>query len=906
MLPALAREVERRAAAVRETAVLGGLAARLTRLLGPLATTDPFIPAEKALLSRDGGVCPDDGSRLRFDPDTPFAHRCGRCARVLSGPRHHRAWIMRYQIWLSERAVQCALLGALGAPGLSARAAAVLAGYAARYRGYPNEDNVLGPSRLFFSTYLESLWLAQLSVALALLEAADPSALGGDDRRAVRAMVAESAALIAGFDEGWSNRQVWNGAALLAAGAVLGDRDLRDTGLGDLRRLLGAVERDGLWHEGENYHLFALRGFLLAAEVARWEGVDLYGGTALAAMYAAPLATLLPDLTLPARGDAPYGVSVAQPRFAELWEMGRARTRDPRLDAVLAVLYAADLPEDDDHGRAEIAEQEQNRPGARVRRDRLGWKALLWMRPDAPGAGAIHGPPAVRALPTVVVLRPDARSVASVETGPRRGGHGHPDLLHLSLFHGRPLLADFGAGSYVDPSLHWYRSALAHNAPGVTGRGQAPVTARCDAAVRDGDLLWCRVRADGLLGPGTAAVRSVLTGPAWLLDVVTVEAPETTSVDLPVHPLAGIPGGGDAAERGGGVVADAGHESGYFALDDVRIPPLPDPIPLDREGGVTLRLLPRLGEALLSAAAPGPPGWDFAPGAPLRFLVRRAAGPGRWVQLVAWGGLVPALRERDGAVEIIEAGGVTVVRETGDRLAVAVDGRTPRILLAAAGAPDPAPAPRPPPAPGPADCAIPLLPDDADPFAGGSRAAVWVLGEAHYRRSELPHADRGGTRAEVAVVAQGGALWVRARVAKPQVVVRAPDAPDPALDNEAADIHSDGVQVFVGRDGWMGAVVLPDFASGAVRARPVAGTAPFPGPVTGVGRRTDAGYEILVRLPTGRSWRRGDRVRFTATVNEMVPGRERRSGQLAMAGGGWVWLRGDREFPAEAVEAEIA
>jgi hypothetical protein len=41
-------------------------------------------------------------------------------------------------------------------------------------------------------------------------------------------------------------------------------------------------------------------------------------------------------------------------------------------------------------------------------------------------------------------------------------------------------------------------------------------------------------------------------------------------------------------------------------------------------------------------------------------------------------------------------------------------------------------------------------------------------------------------------------------------------------------------------------------------------------------------------------------------VNEMQPGRERRAGQLALAGGGgWVYLRGDRESWVNAVRAEV-
>ena len=37
------------------------------------------------------------------------------------------------------------------------------------YLEYPNRDNVLGPSRLFFSTYLESIWIGNYLAAAMLL-----------------------------------------------------------------------------------------------------------------------------------------------------------------------------------------------------------------------------------------------------------------------------------------------------------------------------------------------------------------------------------------------------------------------------------------------------------------------------------------------------------------------------------------------------------------------------------------------------------------------------------------------------------------------------------------------------------------------------------------------------------------
>ena len=172
MLPRLVEGLVNRRREVQRSATLQALAERLERLLAPLLDDEVFFPRHKALLSRDGGVCEIDGSRLLFDALNPDRHACPRCGQEYSGRRHHRAWVWRYHIWLSERAVHLALLGMLNDnPRLSERSLAILDGYAARYRQYPNADNVLGPTRLFFSTYLESIWLAQLVVA-ALLDLA--------------------------------------------------------------------------------------------------------------------------------------------------------------------------------------------------------------------------------------------------------------------------------------------------------------------------------------------------------------------------------------------------------------------------------------------------------------------------------------------------------------------------------------------------------------------------------------------------------------------------------------------------------------------------------------------------------------------------------------------------------------
>ena len=89
--------------------------AALERRAAPLRRAAPPIPAVKALLSRDGGVCPDHGAPLQFDPWSPDRHRCPRCGREWSGDRHHRHWARAQHLWIAERAAGLALAGR--APG---------------------------------------------------------------------------------------------------------------------------------------------------------------------------------------------------------------------------------------------------------------------------------------------------------------------------------------------------------------------------------------------------------------------------------------------------------------------------------------------------------------------------------------------------------------------------------------------------------------------------------------------------------------------------------------------------------------------------------------------------------------------------------------------------------------------
>ena len=100
----------------------------------------------------------------------------------------------------------------------------------------------------------------------------------------------------------------------------------------------------------------------------------------------------------------------------------------------------------------------------------------------------------------------------------------------------------------------------------------------------------------------------------------------------------------------------------------------------------------------------------------------------------------------------------------------------------------------------------------------------------------------------------------------------------------------------------MGYLIVPEQRGRGVRAQLTSDTRAHAATgVRGGWRRTESGYCVTVAIPwPERAYpHAGARVAFDLIVNELLPGRLRRVGQLVWSGGGgWVWLRGDRQDPA--------
>lgn len=879
---------------------LAPLAASLAADIRPVLAARPGLPGEKARLSRAGGRCPADGAALAFDPFSSDRHRCPRCGVLFDGPAHYRSWLMWYQLWLAERALHAALLHLLvGDPECAQFADHVLADCAERYLEYPNRDNVLGPSRPFFSTYLESIWLLQIAVALDLREQSDTFAtrLGAVLRERV---VAPSAALIATYDEGDSNRQVWNVAALLAAARLLDDAAGVERAIegpsGLLGRLRGGLLADGTWYEGDNYHQFAHRGLWYGVSLAERAGYSM--PASLAARYeagfATPFASALPDFTFPSRRDSQYAVSLRQWRFAEMAELGVARREDGQLLGALHELYEAAVPRGDPGRARSAAEAERNEPPSALTRADLGWRSLLFARETLPALRARE--PRSLLLPSqgLAILRRDQGAVyAALDYGGAGGGHGHPDRLNVLLARGAVRwLDDPGTGSYVEPSLHWYRSTLAHNAPLVGGRSQERTGGRLRAYDERGGAGW--VDAEAEIGGGVVARRALVVMPDYLVDELTWRASSGTTLDLPVHVDGDLRGAGQWLPeplRGGSGMEDGfefleSTERACDAAGDVRL--------AATAGGARAEvwLLSDPPAAWWRARAPGPPGRE-----PRRFhLVRSTGTHGRIVSVWSWSRTVSAVSRagsrlvvelvdgarhehgRDGdlwRVGLFAGGAASSIDLAG--AAVAGSGRATATLAV------PAPSP-------PRRLVAAAAGDEAHSF-------VLRLGRSHYRRSEESWEEAGSPEAEVALRVGAGRLRIRVSVAR-SALRFAPSNAENDMDNEHPDVNGDGLQLYFGVAervfGWR---LVPEYGATEVRVGEVRGLADGP-PLSAAWRPEGAGYLVTCELTLPAATSAGmTPFALELVVNETAAGRERRRGQLVLSGdaGEFVYLRGDRQ-----------
>ncbi|MBC8089181.1 MAG: heparinase II/III family protein [Phycisphaerae bacterium] len=920
------------------------LASALRAELQPLIAGRLVIPDGKARLTRIGGRCELDGTMLDFDPYAPHEHRCRQCGRSYSGQAHHDWWAMGAQLWTAERAVQGAALYLLrNDQAVGAVSLRILRELGERYSSWENKDNALGPTRPFFSTYLESIWLLNLCHAISLLETAGVSSEAERVLSNVRdRLVMPSRDLIASFHEGQSNRQVWNEVAILSASQLLGDHRTIDNRLSAKNGLHGLVATglldDGTWYEGENYHLFAHRGLWYGVQLLRALGRPLT--ESLDARYRAgfvtPFLGLLPDDTIPSRRDSQYKVSIRQWRFAEWCELGIAHAStleghparpDSRLAGTLRRLYASDAEGQLVHQarhRFSTADSERNEPPGLLSRSDLSWRALLMA--DAELQAASTWSPASVCLPgqgLAVIRREQGAVYVALEGGHTGGGHGHRDRLALTLQHGRNRwLEDPGTGSYVERKLHWYRSSLAHAAPVIDGASQDAVPAELLAFEDRGWAGWIKKRVVNMK-PGVNVERTVVVCEGYLIDLLEWNADREVQVDLPVARgaseltptefKAAGPGGAGGLEDGFDFLMDtqvgrgeSAHPEGQMSREDnsknTRFTFRHDSIPAAMAEYKSSHAI-----EVWRATAPGSPGCDTTALHWLRTRAQRGHFIGIWTWAnadactVLWNSKDP----EQTSIAVTMADGVTATHspsESGWHIDLRAGNATSSIDLESLQLADPTAVT------GEAphveimaatqqrkfDQQIPHAPD----------ALRFELGEHTYLRTEQTWVEAGKPRATIQCRVDGDHLCIDVVAFTGPPVVPPLDA-DNELDNERRDVNADGVQLHVAAKSgqpWTAAwIAVP-----SSECLPTARVTPLVAHATEIESRwslTAEGWSMTLRVPlTAIPFEPDGSFAMEIIVNERPPNRARRRGQLVLSGGtGFAYLRGDRTESTHAL-----
>jgi len=914
---------------------LGAIADGLARELAPWQHGGLPVPTTKARLTRVGGRCPVHGVLLEFDPASPLAHTCPVCHTVYTDREHHEWWAMGAHLFTAERIVHAAALHLLrGDDAHRTLAEQALDRLAAQYPQWPNLDNALGPTRPFFSTYLESIWLLNICHALALLERAGETRVSA----AVRERILQpSSALIATFHEARSNRQVWNEVAILSSWVLLGENDKVHARLDAPGSLLTLLEEgllpDGTWYEGENYHQFAHRGLWYGAQLLETLGRPLQG--ALRARFhegfAAPFTALLPDETLPSRRDSQYAVSLRQWRWAEWCELGYAFAPDTRLASILQRLYDGTVPAGETGRATSTADAERNRPPVRLTRADCSWRALLMANANPVPAASWAPGSVVQPRQGVAVLRRDAGHVyVALDGGEQGGGHGHPDRLTLTLQRGESrMLDDPGTGSYVERTLHWYRSTLAHHAPLVNGASQQHGSTRLTAFEDRGGAGWMQKVAHDL-APGVSATRTIVVCDGYLVDTFEFSATHPVTVTLPVaaHCTTDIAHWQPATRPGAG-----GLEDGFDFLTDV-------------EEGVAAPaqvVMTPLGQQAPAAwyaasATGGPPVWwrAVAPGTPsynasARTTTSLTSQPRVMVDVHGTSGRIVGVWRFATEAQAIARVSVTP-NDTAWAVVTTADGTTAthesaphgwHIGLTARNArssidleflsPDVGNAAAPPAAPPDVTqpqrlVTVPVISRGDDVERHG---ATFALGAAEYVQTEQAWGRDNAPTARAYVARTADELIVLVDVHTGHQPVVPPGGsetwmPPNPLDNDRADTNADGVQCYIGvpgavRGAWHAGVLAVPLEHGVRVTSLVAG-----GPVPAVNTTSRGdGWRLMIcwplsALPEGT-------VTFDLIVNERPPDRERRRGQLVLSGGGgFGYLRGDRHRPIAPLGLVIA
>jgi len=418
-------------------------------------------------------------------------HRCPICKKIYSGLPYDDVVFGRQHGQNFGQMTACAWAYALtGKRVYAERVAALLTGYAERYRKYPYRGNsrwnfpynwVTG-GRLYDQTLSEASTLVySLAPAYDLIH--DAGVLTEADHKKIRSDLFEP--MLVNIEKNFANPgnwHTWHNAAILWGGALIGDaqrvsKSINDPHDGFYYHLDNYVSPEGMWYENSwGYHFYALQALTAQAEGARRLGMDLWSAPRFRAMFILPANFTMADGSLPRFGDDTH---TSATRFPMVMEPAYQAYRDP---AILA------LPNIHSCGRQNRNIQNLSQSGLlALLSNKPSWESLLYGRDTSITVEPESLVSRVFPLSGYAVLRSrgPANMTVALNFSPDGGFHSHMDKLSFVWFaYGRELALDPGCAlsqAYRLPIHHdWYRSTISHNTVMVNGRPQEPAEGSLD------------------------------------------------------------------------------------------------------------------------------------------------------------------------------------------------------------------------------------------------------------------------------------------------------------------------------------------------------------------------------------------------------------------------------------------
>jgi rubrerythrin len=438
-------------------------------------------------------------------------HKCPNCGRIYSGFPYDNVLYTRQHnrnIGLAEDAAWAWAI--TGEKKYADFTASILSGYAERYLNYPmisasvsdksvdvaaqKNGKYKSAGHLLSQTLDESTAMIPAAIAYDLIY--DSKVLKSGDKKQIEDKFFRAMANNISLDKaGKSNHQTWANAALLYAGAVLGDKEMMKQAMlddknGFVAQMKISVMPEGMWYENSwAYHYYTLRALTYIAEGERRLGMDIYSYDLLRKMYLIAFDYRMADESLPRFGDAVND----SPNNQSVNEIAYAVYHDERLLSTLSTKPTWDMIA---LGRKEVQKVTSMQALSKV----------------IPAAGHV-----------ILATDGPGKLTAALTFGPYGGSHGHYDKLSFVFFgFGQELGVDPGRAASLAYRLpihkDWYKATTGHNAVLVDGIPQKEATGQL--LTYAANTSYAAVSADA--GPVFGNVdhrRFLLLGPTYLLIV---------------------------------------------------------------------------------------------------------------------------------------------------------------------------------------------------------------------------------------------------------------------------------------------------------------------------------------------------------------------------------------------------